>query len=315
MSTGALGVLLALTPNRFPGLTTIGKIAFIIDLILFVCLTAMIAARFILVPSSFYYSLHNPTESLFFGAFWVSVALILQNIELYGQPYAGPWLTKALEICFWVYAAIVFVVGVFQYHTLFNEEKLSVANMMPVWILPIYPFVVAGPTAGILLGSQPPSEGFPMLVGGVMFQGLGWIVAHFMYTIYIARLMTSELPEPYMRPGMYISVGPVCEFDCPLLGVLQLTLPSIYRNSFDCSRESSEGHCAGRVLPGYTSSCWRCSQNHRLRHGNIPVARRLLVLHAVQRGNRIWPEAFHLRSHLVGFHLSQLWSHGGSYPD
>lgn len=231
MSTGALAILLALTPNRFPGLTTIGKVVFILDLCLFTLFVGMMTARFILIPASLYNSLHNNTEALFFGGFWVSLALILQNVELYGQPYAGPWLTETLEICFWVYAAVVFVVSVFQYHTLFAEERLPVNNMMPVWILPIYPFIVAGPLAGILLGSQPPEDSFPMLVGAIMFQGLGWVVAHFMYTIYIIRLMSGELPDPRMRAGMYISVGPVCKSDiapCPRYRRLiswKLTLP------------------------------------------------------------------------------------------
>ena len=212
MSTGALAILLSMTPNRFPGLTTIGKVVFILDLLLFMVFVVMMIGRFMLVPSSFYHSLHNNTEALFFGAFWVSIALILQNVELYGQPYAGGWLTRALEICFWIYAASVFMVAVFQYYTLFAEERLPVNNMMPVWILPIYPFIVAGPLAGVLLGSQPPEHSFPMLVGGVAFQGLGWVVAHFMYTIFIIRLMSGELPDPPMRAGMYISVGPVCMY-------------------------------------------------------------------------------------------------------
>jgi tellurite resistance protein TehA-like permease len=212
MSTGSLAVLLFMTPNKFPGLTTIGSIVFVLDLVLFLVFVGLIVARFILIPSSLYGSLHNNHEALFFGGFWVSLALILQNAELYGQPHCGPWLTKTLEICFWSYAATVFLVSIFQYYTLFHEQKLPVGNMMPVWILPIYPFVVAGPLAGILLGSRNPADSFAMLVGGIMFQGLGWIVAHFMYPIYIIRLISGELPEPHMRGGMYISVGPVCEF-------------------------------------------------------------------------------------------------------
>lgn len=211
VSTGSLATLLNMTPNKFPGLTTIGSVVFIIDLVLFVACVAMIVTRFILIPSSLYDSLHNNHEALFFAGFWVSVALILQNVELYGQPHCGPWLTKALEICFWMYAAMVFLVSLFQYFTFFGEQKLPVSNMMPIWIMPIYPFVVAGPLAGVLLGSRDPADSFPMLVGGIMFQGLGWIVAHFMYPIYIIRLMSGELPEPHMRGGMYISVGPVCK--------------------------------------------------------------------------------------------------------
>src|ERR1700761_2774032 len=74
MSTGALATLLSMTPNRFPGLTTIGCVVFILDLVLFVLCVVMITARFIIIPSSLYHSLHNNNEALFFGGFWVSVA-------------------------------------------------------------------------------------------------------------------------------------------------------------------------------------------------------------------------------------------------
>ncbi|KAJ4356402.1 uncharacterized protein N0V89_004435 [Didymosphaeria variabile] len=45
-------------------------------------------------------------------------------------------------------------------------------------------------------------------VGAVAFQGLAWVVALLMYTLYTQRLMTGELPSPPTRPGMYVSVGP-----------------------------------------------------------------------------------------------------------
>lgn len=211
MATGSLSVVLYKTPNQFSGLFTIGKIVFLFDLVTFCTFTTLIIARFIMVPCSLYKSLHkNPTESLFFGAFWVSIALLLQNIEIYGHQYCGRWLTKTLEVCFWTYAAIVFCVGIFQYYTLFLEERLQVNGMMPAWILPIYPFLVAGPLAAVLLDSQPPGPGLKILLGGIMFQGLGWMISIFMYTIYTFRLMSSELPEPPLRAGMFISVGPVC---------------------------------------------------------------------------------------------------------
>lgn len=40
------------------------------------------------------------------------------------------------------------------------------------------------------------------------FQGLAWVIALLMYALYTQRLMTSELPSPSTRPGMYVSVGP-----------------------------------------------------------------------------------------------------------
>jgi C4-dicarboxylate transporter/malic acid transport protein len=208
MSTGAVAVVLAQQPNTFPGLITIGTIFYILDLVLFVTFTALIATRFILRPAAFTKSLHHPGEALFSGTYWVSLALVLTGAELYGGPSTGPWLTKALEVCYWLYSGLVLLYAVFQYHILFVKERLKVSDAMPAWILPIYPFLVLGPLAGVLIPSQPQHSAVPMLIGAVMFQGLGWMVSIFMYVIYVIRLMSSDLPAPSMRPGMFISVGP-----------------------------------------------------------------------------------------------------------
>lgn len=40
-----------------------------------------------------------------------------------------------------------------------------------------------------------------------MFAGLGWTFAFIMLTLYVTRLVNSELPEASKRPGMFIAVG------------------------------------------------------------------------------------------------------------
>ncbi|THV65803.1 malic acid transporter [Aureobasidium pullulans] len=208
MSTGALAVVLGQTPNTFTGLQTIGKIFFILALVLFVAFTIIIITRFILVPEKFLASLHHPVESLFFGSYWVTISLLLNCTQLYGVPNTGPWLVKALEILFWMYVAAVLIVGIGQYYVLFQLERLKVNNAMPAWIFPIYPLLVIGPLAGTIIPSQPHTAAVPIWLAGVMLQGMGWCVALMMYAIYTQRLMVSALPDPSTRPGMYVSVGP-----------------------------------------------------------------------------------------------------------
>jgi tellurite resistance protein TehA-like permease len=72
----------------------------------------------------------------------------------------------------------------------------------------ICPLLVAGPLAGLLISDQPPPAALRIWVGGVMFQGLGWMVATFMYAIWTLRPMGVDLPAPSMRPGAYVAVGP-----------------------------------------------------------------------------------------------------------
>ncbi|KAK4548250.1 hypothetical protein LTR36_010120 [Oleoguttula mirabilis] len=181
---------------------------FILDIVLFIMFTGAIIARSILVPRKMLESLHHPVEGLFFGAYWVSVSLILNATQSYGVPNCGPWLIKAIEILFWTYCAIVLLVAVFQYYVFFQDERMSVADAMPTWIFPVYPLLVVGPMAGTFIPSQPPEAAYPMWVGAVMMQGLAWTVSLMMYSIFTQRLMTSSLPGPPTRPGMYVSVGP-----------------------------------------------------------------------------------------------------------
>ncbi|KAH7409857.1 C4-dicarboxylate transporter/malic acid transport protein-like protein [Phaeosphaeria sp. MPI-PUGE-AT-0046c] len=208
MSTGAIATLLGQQPNSFTGLKTIGKTFFILDIVLFLAFCACITYRFATNTGSLKRSLHHSHESFFFGSFFVSIALIIYCMEQYAVPSTGSWMIKTLEVLFWGYAGIVILVAVFQYHVIFDREQLPVTEAMPAWILPVYPFLVLGPLGGTLLKSQPPESGFKIFIGSITFQGLGWTIAFFMLTIYVTRLVNSELPEASKKPGMYVAVGP-----------------------------------------------------------------------------------------------------------
>jgi tellurite resistance protein TehA-like permease len=65
MSTGALATLLGQQPFSFTGLKTIGKIFFILDLVLFVAFGALISYRFLKYRGALSKSLRHPHESFF----------------------------------------------------------------------------------------------------------------------------------------------------------------------------------------------------------------------------------------------------------
>ncbi|KAJ4033526.1 hypothetical protein NW756_013797 [Fusarium oxysporum] len=213
MSTGGLVNLLNEQPYTFTGLKIIGKIFFILNIILFLTFTALIIARFTMKPRAFSTSLHHPSESFFFGAFWVSIALILTGAQSYGGPETGPWFTTAMRVVFWIYYACEMVVAVTQYHIIFETERLDISEALPGWILPAYPFLVTGMLAAKVAGSQPQWSAVQIIVAGLMGQGLGWMLALFIYAVYLSRLIQHKLPDASKRPGMFIAVGPTA-FTC-----------------------------------------------------------------------------------------------------
>lgn len=162
-------------------------------------------------PAALSKSLHHPKESFFFGAFLVSLVLIINCIQQYGVPSAGGWLIKTLEVLFWMYSAIALLAVILQYFVIFSTETLEIKEAIPGWILPAYPLIVLGPLAAALVGDQPLQNGLNIWIGGLLFLGLGWILAFLMYTLYFTRLIVSKFPQASLRPGMYIAVGPVCK--------------------------------------------------------------------------------------------------------
>ncbi|KAI9152248.1 Malic acid transport protein [Paramyrothecium foliicola] len=208
MATGGMANLISQQPFTFTGLETIGKIFYILNLILFVTFSVLIAVRFALKPRALSTSLHHPSESFYFGSFWVSIALILIGAQAYGGPATGAWFVAAMRVVFWLFYACEIIVAVFQYHVIFESEKLAVAEALPSWILPAYPFLVTGLLAGTLAQAQPTWSAVQMLVAGLMGQGLGWMLSLFIYAVYLSRLIQHSMPDPSKRPGMYIAVGP-----------------------------------------------------------------------------------------------------------
>jgi len=80
--------------------------------------------------------------------------------------------------------------------------------MTPAWIFPAYPLLILGPFAAKLAQHMDSSSGVDVIIGGFVFQGIGFLVSLMIYASYIYRLMTQKLPLETLRPAMFISVGP-----------------------------------------------------------------------------------------------------------
>ena len=227
MSTGGIALLLHSTPHKFRGLEVIGKIYYILTIVLFLAISSGLVLRFTTTPDALKKSLMHPTESLFFPCSLLSIATIISNAAAYGVPETGRWLAIALRVCFWIYAGVTILSAIVQYFVLFTGAHLPIHSMTPAWILPVFPAMLTGTLASSLMSSQSPEHRMAMLVAGVTFQGLGWTVAFLLYPLYLGRLMQDGLPAPAMRPGMFIAVGPAGYTSVAIIG-LSKAIPEGY---------------------------------------------------------------------------------------
>lgn len=221
MSTGGVALVLSAVPFRFDGLTGLGIFMFVLNIILFITFSVIMWLRFMMHSGTFTKALANPHEGFFFATFWLTVATMMNNATIYGVPNTGPWLIEGLRIAFWTYTVIVMLIAIFYYHVLFTVKKLVITNVLPGWVLPIFPAMLVGTLASTISKVQPPEHALPMLVAGLSFQGLGLMVAIMMYGLYFGRLLTSGLPIDASRPAMFIAVGPPSFTALAFIGMAQ----------------------------------------------------------------------------------------------
>ncbi|KAJ9493990.1 hypothetical protein LTR99_010925 [Exophiala xenobiotica] len=221
MATGGMALLLSPDnqPHVFTGLETIGKVVYLIDLCIFTLTVAGITYRFLKWPGTLKASLAHPTESLFFGTSFLSLASIIAAMAHYAIPTCGPWLVVTYRVLFWIYFAATFLVAVAAYLVLFTNPRLKIQDMTPAWDLPMFPFMLCGTIASSGIAAQPRTYAMPMLFGGLTAQGLGMLVSMGMYASYVRRMIMYGLPSPSSRPAMFIAVGPPSFTALALIGL------------------------------------------------------------------------------------------------
>jgi len=217
-STGAVATLLSETPHQFHGLQTIGKVVFIIQLLLVLVFCTAMVARFILHPAAFKRSFVNPPELYFFGSFWLTLATDILCIQKFGVPSAGEWLLVVVRVLFWMYAAVTLVYTSTIFVVLFGRGTVAPNKMHPAVFLMVYNAMLTGTVASTIAETQPPLQRIPIIVAGVAYQGLGWLLCLILLPLFLGSLFSNGLSNPNMRPGLFMSVGSVAYTIVALIG-------------------------------------------------------------------------------------------------
>ncbi|KAH6629905.1 voltage-dependent anion channel-domain-containing protein [Chaetomium sp. MPI-SDFR-AT-0129] len=216
MSTGGLALLIRAQPHTFPGLHQIGLAIFLLNIFLFLLVTAALITRFCLYRGTFLTSITHPREGFFFPTFFLSLATIITCTQRYGVP-SDPEsalestrpLLNAIQAAFWIYVVLSTAVAIGQYSLIFSStHKFALHTMMPTWILPIFPIMLSGTIAAVIADTQPADAGVRIVSAGWTCQGLGVAVAFMMYAHMVGRLMQSGLPDREHTPGLFMCVGP-----------------------------------------------------------------------------------------------------------
>ncbi|OTA65381.1 hypothetical protein K449DRAFT_463492 [Hypoxylon sp. EC38] len=206
-STGGIAILLSTTPHQFHGLQTAAVVVFIMNIILFLILCAMMLTRFTLHPQMLKRSFTNPPELFFFGSFWLSIATSIICMERFGVPHTGSWLVVVLRVLFWIYAAVTLIYTVVAWVVSAALSHIKPLQINPAVFLMIFNTMLTGTMAAAIAQSQPLVQRLPIIVAGVAYQGLGWIVSMMLLPFFIGSVLSNGLGTPSQRPGLFMPVG------------------------------------------------------------------------------------------------------------
>jgi C4-dicarboxylate transporter/malic acid transport protein len=206
-STGGVALMLSKTPYQFRGLQTIGVVVFILNLVLFILFVSAMICRFVRTPSSFRKSVMEPPEAYFTGSLWLSMATIIMGIHTFGVPHTGFWLIDVVRVLFWIYGAITLTYNVVIFVVMFSLAPFTPGSMSSPMFLMIYNAMLTGTVASVIAADQPPSHRMTILVAGIAFEGLGWILCLLFLPHFVGNMLVNGLGPVNLRPGLFISVG------------------------------------------------------------------------------------------------------------
>jgi C4-dicarboxylate transporter/malic acid transport protein len=206
-STGGVALLLSQCPHQFRGLKTIGVVVFIFNLVLFVLFSTAMIIRFARRPSSLRTSVTKPPEAYFTGSLWLSMATIIMCMQTFGVPHAGSWIIDAVRVLFWAYAAITLTYNIVIFVVMFSLAPFTPGSMSSPMFLMIYNAMLTGTVASVIAADQPPSQRMAVIVAGIAFEGLGWILCLLFLPHFVGNLLVNGLGPANLRPGLFISVG------------------------------------------------------------------------------------------------------------
>ncbi|KAL6922277.1 hypothetical protein FSST1_006303 [Fusarium sambucinum] len=206
-STGGVALMLSKTPYQFHGLQTIGVVVFILNLVLFILFISAMIYRFMRKPSSFRESITKPPEAYFTGSLWLSMATIIMGIQAFGVPHTGSWLVGVVRILFWTYGAITLTYNIVIFVVMFSIAPFTPGSMSSPMFLMIYNAMLTGTVASVIAADQPPPQRVPILVAGIAFEGLGWILCLLFLPHFVGNMLVNGLGPVNLRPGLFISVG------------------------------------------------------------------------------------------------------------
>lgn len=206
-STGGIATTLSACPKPFSGILTLGTIIFLFNIFLFLLFCTFLLIRWTRDPASIRRSFTTRPECFFFGSFWLTLATMILNMQKFAVPHTGAWMLVTVRVLFWMYAAVSLLSASVHMVVIARWVPVKAVEFPAAAFILILNAMLTGTVAGDIAGDQPPDQRLPIMVAGVAYQGLGWIMCVIFLTFTIGNLLENGWPMVNLRTGLFIMVG------------------------------------------------------------------------------------------------------------
>ena len=148
MGTGILTVAINQFPYDFAALHAIGRVLWLLNILLFALFSGLYATRWMLFPNEARRIFDHSAMSMFFGAIPMGLATILNGFLAFGIPFWGLTAVRIAETLWWIDVAVA--CGVAVPFLMFTRQDHRIEKMTAIWLLPVVAAEVTAASGGLL---------------------------------------------------------------------------------------------------------------------------------------------------------------------
>ena len=209
MGTGALSLTLAQFPVVLPGLKWLAVGLWLANIVLFLLISLLYAAHWVMFFREAQRILAQPVMSMFLGAIPMGLATIINGFLMFGYPVIGTAAVSIAHVLWWFDVAMSLACSIAVPYVMFTRQEHSIEKLTAVWLLPIVACEVAAVSAGLLAPHLDSSQGFLVVILGYVLWAFSVPLAMGILVLLFLRLALHKLPEREMGVSAWLALGPI----------------------------------------------------------------------------------------------------------
>lgn len=210
MGTGITAIGAYLLPMGNSTTQAFGTVLWLFNIFLVSLFSILTLLRLWLFPEAFKKTLHDPVQSMFFGAIPMAITTIVDGFIDMGPHLIGPVAITIALYLWYVNVAIALYSGLVIPYLMFTSHDHRLDKLTGIWLMPVVPGEVVAAAGGLLIPH------FHQLVfrqelwvGSVVLWALSVPIAFLMLGFLFLRLALHNLPPKEMAISTWISLGTI----------------------------------------------------------------------------------------------------------